>query len=304
MIIKKMKGNGFRGVLSYVLNDKDNGHEDRAEIIGGNMAGQTALELSKEFAQLRQLKPHAKNPVRHFAIRLHPKDRALSDEQWKKLGNDFCQKMGYGNTYKAFVLHRDSNPPHLHIVTSQISFAGTLTREFKDIPRIKKYCRQQETALKLIAVSTKNTGNSKLYHTRKRGTCRLDNQPSAYQQKIQALLSKPKPQPTLLAPAQRKADPIQQKAQNFIIEVFSSAKTSSRFFELVKTERALVGQINSLKAQLIKAKGTPQEQALSAQLADLEKQLAQNFAQKIQAWHMEAQQEQQHIQQQKRRMKL
>lgn len=305
MIIKKMKGNGFGGVLSYVLNDKEDGQDNRAEVIGGNMWGQKVGELSKEFAQLRQLKPQAKNPVRHFAIRLHPKDKALTDDQWNKLGNEFCDKFGYINTYKVFVLHRDSNPPHLHIVTSQIGFEGKLNREYKDIYRIKNFCRTSEQAMGLIAVDNKHTGKSKLYHVRKRGTCKIDHQ--ARQAKMQSLLttaSAQQTQPTIQAPRQ-KLDPIQKQAQSFITEVFTAAKTNGgRFMELVKSESALLGQINSLKAMLIKAKGTPQEKVLAAQLADVEKQMAENFAQKIQAWNMQAQQEQEHTQQQKRRLKL
>ncbi len=306
MIIKKMRGNGFRGVLSYVLNDKEAGTKDRAEIIGGNMAGQSVQELSKEFAQLRQLKPHAKNPVRHFAIRLHPKDKSLTDEQWNKLGNDFCNRFGFGNTYKAFVLHRDSHPPHLHIITSQISFAGSLTREFKDIYRIKGYCRATEQAMGMHTVSNKPTGKSKLYHVRKRGTCRLDNKPSQHQEKLQALLNKPKPSPqqSLLVPSLRKPDPLQQQAQQVISNIFQQAQSSGRFMQLVQAEGSLVAQMMTLKSMLRKAKGTPQEQQLAQQLADIEKQLAQNFAEKIRAWADEAHAKQEHIQQQKRRLKL
>ncbi len=300
MIIKKMKGRGFRGVLSYVLNDKDNGQENRAELIGGNMAGQNVQELTQEFRLLRQINPTAKNPVRHFAIRLHPKDPALTEQQWIKLGNDFCNQMGYGNTYKAFVLHRDSHPAHLHIVTSQIGFNGKLAREFKDIPRIKGFCRQKETSLGLHAVSNKATGNAKLYHVRQRGTCKIDAQ--IRQAKFQSLLKTPTPRPqqSLLVPTRQKPNLVQQKAQDFIGAVFSAAKSNSKWLELVKAEGALVAQMNSLKALLIRAKGTPHEKQLSAQLAQIEQALADNLAARIAAWNAEADQDQKHKQQLRR----
>ncbi len=302
MIIKKMKGRGFRGVLSYVLNDKENGQDNRAEIIGGNMEGQTVLELSKEFGQLRQLKPNVKNPVRHFAIRLHPSDKSLTDDQWNKLGNQFCDRFGY-NSYRAFVLHRDSNPPHLHIVTCQIGFDGKLNREFKDIYRIKNFCRTSEQTLGLKQVGNKHTGNSKLHHVRQRGTCKIDQM--TRQAKMQSLLMPaPKPHQSVMQPTRQKADPVQAQAQAFISNVLTTAKSNSRWMELVKTEGHLLGQISSIRAMLIKAKGMPHEQALSAQLADLEKALAENLAAKIQAWNMEAEQEQKHKEQLRRKPKL
>ncbi len=303
MIIKKMRGRGFRGVLSYVLNDKQGGQLDRSEIIGGNMAGQSVAELSNEFRQLRQLKPNATNPVRHFAIRLSPKDKALTDQQWNQLANKFCDQFGY-NSYRVFVLHRDSNPPHLHIITSQIRFDGKLNREYKDIARIKGFCRASEQALGLQLVNNKTTGNAKLYHVRQRGTCRIDQQ--ARQAKFQSLLKTPSPNrvASVMQPTRQKIDPAQQKAQQFISAVLTTAKSNGRWLELVKTEGHLLAQIHSIKALLIKAKGTPHEQALSAQLAELERSLADNLAAKIQAWNAEAEQEQQHREQLRRRPKL
>lgn len=303
MIIKKMRGRGFRGVLAYALNDKQDGQENRAEIIGGNMSGQSVAELSKEFRQLRQLKPNAKNPVRHFAIRLSPKDQALTDGQWNQLANRFCDQFGY-DSYRLFVLHRDSHPPHLHIITSQIRFDGKLNREYKDIARIKGFCRGTERAMGLQSVSSKATGHSKLYHVRQRGTCKVDA--AIRQQKFQSLLKTPAPksQQSVLVPSRLKTDPVQAKAQAFISNVLSAAKGNGKWLELVKTEGHLLAQIHNIKALLIKAKGTAHEQALAAQLADLEIALANNLAAKIQAWNDEAEQEQRHREQLRRRPKL
>lgn len=46
------RGNGFRGVLDYIADDKKCvGH------IGGNMVGTTPRELAKEFSASRRLRP-------------------------------------------------------------------------------------------------------------------------------------------------------------------------------------------------------------------------------------------------------
>ncbi|NJO30554.1 MAG: hypothetical protein HC874_25685, partial [Richelia sp. SL_2_1] len=51
MIGKQKKGRGFRGLLDYVEQDSDD------TLIGGNMFGQNARELAKEFKISRQLNP-------------------------------------------------------------------------------------------------------------------------------------------------------------------------------------------------------------------------------------------------------
>lgn len=288
MILKKMKGRGFRGVLSYCLNDKDAGPEHRAEIVGGNMSGSTADDLSKEFAQLWKLKPDAKGPVRHFAIRLHPRDKSLAADEWNKLAEDFCKQFGYGNTYKVFVLHRDSNPPHLHIITSQIGFDGRLNREYRDFHRIKAFCRQQETDLQLHKVSSKPTGNSRLYHVQKRGTCRL-LPVSPRQKQFEALLQTARASRSVMAPT-RKVDPLQQAAGNFVAAVEQQARSSNRYMQLLKAEGSLWAQYNNIKALLVRAQGTNLEHQLTAQLAEIQKQLAENLAARLRAMNEEAEQ--------------
>lgn len=317
MIIKKMKGSGFKGVASYCLNDKkDEDFKDRAEIIGGNMAGTTPQEISKEFGQLRGLKPQIKNPVRHFAIRLHPKDKAQTNEEWNKLGNEFTEKMGFGNTYKLFVLHKDTQPPHLHIITSQISFEGKLTKEFQDIPKLKTFCREKEIELGLKKISSKPTGNSKLYHPRQRGNCKIDKpvfklspQAQAVKEKIQARASQMAPKPvsqagSVLAPTQQK-NPAQAKAQALIGSVVAQATATggSRYMQLLVVEGSLFGQLQKLKQQL--GFCTPEQKLdIYRQISELEIQIANNLSEKLQAWSNEAKAEEAQKQQQKRSLKL
>lgn len=306
MIIKKMKGAGFRGVLSYVLNDEEAGQQNRAEVIGGNMAGLSVQELTREFAQLRYLKPGAANPVRHFAIRLHPRDRALSVDQWNRLAEDFCEQFGYGNTYRAFVLHQDSHPPHLHIITSQISFEGKLNREFKDIPRIKFFCRTKEQALALATVNNRATGRAKLYHQRRRGDCQIDRK--ARQAEFRSLLEASTQKPVQVAPQSHHRSstvgsaPSQYK--QIIHAVQEQAKTHSRFMELLLSEGSLLEQMKRIKGQLVAVRGTHQEKLLLAQLADVEKQLAMNLMAKLRAWSEEAKQQEEHKKQLRRGLKL
>ena len=58
MIAKIVEGKGFSGAAHYVL---DPAH--RPEIVGGNMAGRTPQDLTREFAVARQQRPDVEKPV-------------------------------------------------------------------------------------------------------------------------------------------------------------------------------------------------------------------------------------------------
>ena len=54
MKAKISRGGGFRGVLNYILD------KGEAEIVGGNMSGQTPQELTREFGITKALRPDCK----------------------------------------------------------------------------------------------------------------------------------------------------------------------------------------------------------------------------------------------------
>ena len=58
MIAKITRGGGFRGATRYALDERHGlDHEHQPEIIGGNMAGRTSAELTREFEAVRQQRP-------------------------------------------------------------------------------------------------------------------------------------------------------------------------------------------------------------------------------------------------------
>ena len=66
MIGKQVKGRGFNGCLSYLLG------KEGAELIGGNMLGESARELASEFSVSRNLKPGVSRVVYHSSLALSP----------------------------------------------------------------------------------------------------------------------------------------------------------------------------------------------------------------------------------------
>jgi hypothetical protein len=161
VICRISKGTSFKGACAYVLNDKKGGMENRAEIIGGNMSGQTPQELAQEFRDISNRNSRVAKPVRHFSLRLPDNDKRLTAEQWQEVGSQFLEMMGYGQCQCLMVLHRDSANPHLHIVANAVDFNGKKVNDFKDVFRAKQACRDLEKQHGLIQVSSTKTAKYK-----------------------------------------------------------------------------------------------------------------------------------------------
>lgn len=112
---KIKRGNGFRGVLDYAL---ENG---RGQVIGGNMTGRYPRELAKEFSQSRVLRPDVGKPVWHNSLRL-PAGERLASEKLAQIGDEYMRQLGFSDLHqRAYVLHDDPEGQHIHIIASRIS---------------------------------------------------------------------------------------------------------------------------------------------------------------------------------------
>ncbi|HAH3682223.1 TPA: relaxase/mobilization nuclease domain-containing protein, partial [Escherichia coli] len=63
-------------------------------------------------------------PVWHNSLRL-PQGESLTNEQWKRIADDYMKRMGFGDTHlRCYVLHDDQAGQHIHIIASRIDIAG------------------------------------------------------------------------------------------------------------------------------------------------------------------------------------
>src|SRR5258708_5234165 len=83
-------GAGFRGALNYALAAKK-----QPELIAGNMGGESARELAKEFGEGRALTPAVQKPVFHGSLTAPSSDQ-LSEEQWRRIAELYLERLGYG----------------------------------------------------------------------------------------------------------------------------------------------------------------------------------------------------------------
>ncbi|EKD9220831.1 relaxase/mobilization nuclease domain-containing protein, partial [Salmonella enterica] len=123
---KIKRGKSFAGVVRYVLKPGTH-HKNDPVVIGGNMLGDSTLELLElvaEFDRSKQLRPDIQKPVWHNSLRL-PDGESLTNEQWSSIADDYMKRMGFSDTHlRCYVLHDDSAGQHIHIIASRIDIAG------------------------------------------------------------------------------------------------------------------------------------------------------------------------------------
>jgi hypothetical protein len=122
MIQNIEKGRAFRGALNYVL------EKPGAELIGGNMAGETPRALAAEFRSLRDLRPDVETAVFHASLSA-PVGERLTEAQWAELTHAYAQHMGFGESAYVVVRHRDQDHDHVHVIASRIDVHGHVVRD-------------------------------------------------------------------------------------------------------------------------------------------------------------------------------
>ncbi|MEM8777968.1 MAG: relaxase/mobilization nuclease domain-containing protein [Cyanobacteria bacterium P01_G01_bin.49] len=121
MKAKITRGKTFKGLLNYIFDKGNKATGDKAPIIvGGNMAGASPQQLTREFVAVRQLRPDIERAVWHCSLSLPPGEHP-TNEQWDEITKDFMQGMGFSDyTPYVVVRHNDKEHDHIHIVASRI----------------------------------------------------------------------------------------------------------------------------------------------------------------------------------------
>lgn len=80
-------------------------------------------------------------PVIHISLNPHPDD-VLTDEQLTAIGQEYMEKMGYGNQPYIIYRHEDIGRPHIHIVSLRIDEQGKKIKDYKEWQRSTADCRR------------------------------------------------------------------------------------------------------------------------------------------------------------------
>ena len=138
MIGKQIKGRSFRGLLNYLEENS------KAEIVGGNMSGQNAIQLSKEFRLSRLLYPEVERAVYHCSLSLPPGEH-LDNETWNEITSKYLSGMGFDSNQYVVYRHSDKDHDHIHIVASRIRLDDSkVVHDGWDYVRSENLIRQLE----------------------------------------------------------------------------------------------------------------------------------------------------------------
>lgn len=133
-------------MLDYALKKKD------AKVVGGNMSGENARELAKEFGEVRQLRDEIEKPVWHCALSL-PGGERLSSEQWGKVAAAFITRMGIDPMENQYIVvqHNDTAHDHAHIIVNRIRPDGSIWNHRNDVYKAIAATQELEELFNLIS---------------------------------------------------------------------------------------------------------------------------------------------------------
>lgn len=158
MIGKITIGKSFGGCIRYCLDDKlelsreqklilqkQDGlkHENRSEVLEYNMCYGNKKELTRQFNEVRALRPQLSNPVMHITLSLDQAD-VFTKEKLRQIGQDFAREFGFEKNQYLVIYHQDTKHPHLHLVVNRIGFDGSRISDSNSYRKVANLCRRLE----------------------------------------------------------------------------------------------------------------------------------------------------------------
>lgn len=161
MMAKIVKGQGFRGVVNYILNQ-----EKKAEILDSDGVMLEDPEVIIEsFSFQTELNPRLTKPVGHISLDFSAQDREkLTNEFMVQIARDYMSRMGILDTQYLIARHYDKEHPHIHLVFNRVDNNGKTISDRNDRFRSEKICKELTREYGLYFAS----GKEKVKETRLR----------------------------------------------------------------------------------------------------------------------------------------
>jgi hypothetical protein len=166
MIGNLTKGRGMRGLISYLLGDRDHNGDLRPEavVVGGTAVGTDVNSISRQYAAWRRLNPDAVCPVVHESLSPTVADRPLTHADMAEIGRRWAESMGY--EIYTVVSHGD----HLHIAALRIKSDGNLVSTWGDFGKSEKIVRKIEREFGLDKIQSSHLLEPERAATHRRAT--------------------------------------------------------------------------------------------------------------------------------------
>jgi hypothetical protein len=138
MIAKIVQGQGFRGVIGYVL-DK----EKASLLYAEGVRTKDKESIVKSFIAQQKLNPKIAKPVAHISLDFSIQDKnRLTDQFMAGMAQEYMGKMGYRDTQYIIVRHHDTDHPHIHIVINRIDNSGKRISDQNERLRNTRVCME------------------------------------------------------------------------------------------------------------------------------------------------------------------
>ena len=204
MIAKIIRGGNFRGAARYSLDERRGLDADRQpEIIGGNMAGRTSAELTREFEAVRQQRPDIRKPVEHVAVSFPRDERTFSNDEMARLADEYLKRrdLHLDRLQYVVVRHRDTEHQHYHILLNRVRTDRTLVPQpYREYLRNKETCRAIERDFNLRPVRNERPRSQERAPTRGEDRMARDRGLVSEKEQLKALIrDAAKDEPTMSA---------------------------------------------------------------------------------------------------------
>ncbi|MBL7969642.1 MAG: relaxase/mobilization nuclease domain-containing protein [Prolixibacteraceae bacterium] len=138
MIAKIVQGQGFRGVIGYVLNK-----EKASLLYAEGVRIKDKESIVKSFIAQQKLNPKIAKPVAHISLDFSVQDKhRLTDQVMVSMAQEYMGKMGYRDTQYIIVRHHETDHPHIHIVINRIDNNGKRISDQNERLRNTKICME------------------------------------------------------------------------------------------------------------------------------------------------------------------
>ena len=138
MIAKIVQGQGFRGVIGYVL------EKEKASLLYSEGVRTKDKEtIVKSFIAQQKLNPKIVKPVAHISLDFSVQDKhRLTDQFMVGMAQEYMDKMGYRDTQYIIVRHHDTDHPHIHMVINRIDNNGKRISDQNEKLRNTRVCME------------------------------------------------------------------------------------------------------------------------------------------------------------------
>lgn len=146
MVAKISTGHSLHGALAYNQDKVDEGH---AKVLATNLVlqpedGQFSVsDCMNDFRRWMPSHYRTENPVIHISLNPHPDD-VLTDDQLTAIGEEYMQKLGYGNQPYIIFKHEDIERKHIHIVSLRVDSNGKKINDSNEYRRSKAITEELE----------------------------------------------------------------------------------------------------------------------------------------------------------------